>query len=144
MRRAPKKKLLIVVLGIVVFGYLLLSAPFYVRNAFTGGYWRFLKRDQRYYMEFARACDSIMAHYPAGTNVSIAVATTDPSLPKIIRALRPTRIESQSNRVWMLIGRSRAGFGIAWEPEPDGQTNTWAINTFVESLVRTPYVETRR
>jgi hypothetical protein len=133
-----------VAVGAVVIGCLLFSFTSYLRNKLSGGYWRFLERNKSYYVGFARGCESIMAHHPAGTNLYVTVSPADVSVPKIIRDLRPNRIAVEQNRISIGIGYGRAGFGIAWEPQPDGQTNTWAINTYAEGLIRTPYVETRR
>jgi hypothetical protein len=144
MPRSLIIKLLAGAIGVSVFIYLFFIVGVYLRNEMTGGYWRFLEKDRRFYTEFARGCDSILKSHPVGTNKSISVEVTDSSVPKIIQELGPTKITSASNRSWMMIGESRAGFGIAWEPQPEGQTNVWAINTYAENLIRTPYVETNR
>jgi hypothetical protein len=43
----------------------------------------------------------------------------------------------------MMIGGTHDGFAITWEPQPEGQSKVWAINSIAEGLVRTPYVENR-
>ena len=99
-------------------------------------------KDQRYYFEFARACDSVLALYPLGTNEFIRIQGKDASVPRIIRNLHPSRITISSNRVHIMVGVTRPGFGISWEPD-ETKTNCWSINTFAEGLHRVAYVETR-
>jgi hypothetical protein len=106
-------------------------------------YLRFMEdKDAHYYSEFARACDSVLMHYPLGTNEFIRIPGAETSLPEIIRDLAPSRITISSNRIHIIVGVGRGGFGISWEPDEE-TTNSWAINTFAESLHRVAYVETR-
>ncbi len=82
MPRSRKKKILTVIGGILFFCFMAFYVGSYFLDAATGGYWHFLKRDQRYYVAFARGCDSIMAHHPIGTNSAIPVAITDVSVQR--------------------------------------------------------------
>jgi len=134
----------VVIGGILVFCFAVYYVGSYLFDAATGGYWHFLKRDQRYYSEFARACDSILAQHPVGTNLFIRIPVTDVSVPLIIQNLHPAKIGVESNRVDIVIGDSRAGFGIVWEQPFDAPTNVWALDTYAESLLRTAYVQTNR
>lgn len=104
-------------------------------------YSRFRHRSKAYYAEFAPGCDSLLAQHPLGTNRFIEVPATDATLPQIIQDLRPSKIVVSANRVWIL---STGGqFGIAWEPEDEGQTNVWVLRTIIESDVRTVYAVKR-
>jgi hypothetical protein len=120
--------------GLLVFGTLRLLKSNYLRFMEDKG--------QTYYSEFARACDSVLAQHPLGTNEFIRISGADSSLPKIIRDLEPSRVTISSNRVHLVVGVGRDGFGVSWEQD-EAQTNVWAINTFVESLQRVAYAETR-
>jgi hypothetical protein len=142
-----RKDKLLDVLPVVLGACFLVCWAFYgalrFRDRASGGYWTFLGKNQQYYMRFARACDSLMVAHPMGTNQIISIATTDPSVSAIIRDLKPNEIQVQSNRVWMMIGASHAGFVVAWEPQSKRQGNVWAIDAIIEGTARTPYVESR-
>jgi hypothetical protein len=100
---------------------------------------RFARRDANYYSEFSRACDSILAQHPVGTNVGLLVATTDESIPKVIGALKPSKILLSPNSVWIMVGVSRAdGRGITWAPD-ESHTNTWRLSITDEGSHRILY-----
>jgi len=131
-----------ILLGVlaVMAGFCLLWV--YMFQFWKSPYLRFMGKSPQYYSEFARACDSMLAQHPNAANQFIEIPSADPSVPKIIRNLRPNRITISSNRVHLIVGVGRLGYGISWEPQ-DGQTNSWAINTFAESLHRVAYFEAR-
>jgi hypothetical protein len=104
-------------------------------------YSRFRHQSKAYYAEYAQGCDSLLAQHPLGTNRFIEVPATDATLPQIIRDLRPSKIVVSTNRVWLSAGGQ---FGIAWEPEVEGQTNVWVLRTIIESHVRSVYVVERK
>jgi hypothetical protein len=142
MTSRDRRKLLVVI-GAVGFVYCACYTGFWLLDWDLGGYWSFLGKSKRYYTRFARACDSLLVAHPMGTNEFISIPVTDPSVSAIIRDLKPNRILLQSNQVWMMIGSTHAGFAVTWEPQPEGQSKVWAINSIAEGLVRTPYVEYR-
>jgi hypothetical protein len=124
----------------VVAGFCLLAVV--ALRALKSDYLRFMEdKGQRYYSEFARACDSVLSQHPLGTNEVIRISASDTSLPKIVRDLQPQQVTITSNRVHLIVGQGR-GFGIAWEQD-EMRTNVWVIHTFAESLVRVAYEETR-
>jgi hypothetical protein len=93
----------------------------------TSVYLGFKHKNATYHAEFAEACDSLLALHPLGTNQSIEVPVTDPSLPKIITDLHPVRIGVSPNKVWILVNESHIdGLAVIWEPQ--NQTNTWALS----------------
>ena len=102
-------------------------------------YSRFRHRSEAYYVEFAQACDFLIAQHPFGTNRFIEMSPTDATLPQTIRDLRPSKITVSANRVWILSKGDQ--FGIAWEPVDEAQTNIWVLRTFIESDTRTIYVK---
>jgi hypothetical protein len=88
-------------------------------------YIRFAKKDQQYYAEIARACDSLLQQHSTfskhtetqnskndflwidASNVvwnQIILSGHDPSLPKTIRALNPNKILIAPNHVCIWIG----------------------------------------
>ena len=103
--------------------------------------YRFTHKDQRYYSEFARACDLVLEQHPLGTNEVIRIPDGEQSLPKIVRDLQPRYVTVSSNRVHLIGGDGR-GFGISWEQD-EAQTNVWVIKTSGEGLSKTAYAETR-
>ena len=132
-----------------VLGVLAVFALF----SFKSPYLRFLDRDQNYYAEVAHACDLILQQHPLGTNATIIpisgtsetfafvhVPGSDPSLPKVIRDLHPSKITISSNRVHVIAGVR--DFGISWEPQ-EGGTNSWALNVYPEGPQSVVYVESR-
>ncbi|MGC3958682.1 MAG: hypothetical protein QM813_12310 [Verrucomicrobiota bacterium] len=116
---------------------------FGVLRLLKSDYLRFMEdKNQRYYSEFARACDSVLAQHPLGTNTFICITGADPSLPKIIRDLESSRVTISSNSVHLMVGAGRGGFGILWA-QNEAQTNVWTISTFAESMQKVAYTETR-
>lgn len=116
--RPPKK----VVVGLPLAGGLawlaVISLPlFSTRSSFMG-------KDAMYYAEFARACDSLLAQFPIGTNKLLEVSAADVVLPRIIRDWHPRRIQLLPQHVWIQVGETRVnGFGVTWRQD-DVQTNT--------------------
>jgi len=103
---------------------------------------RFRHRSERYYVEFTKTCDSILAAHPLGTNQAIEIPITGRSLPRIIRELPPFKIEVRPHCLWILAGGTghANGYGITWEPRDESQTNVWALRTILESHERIVYV----
>ena len=122
--------------GVVLSGLIILCFP-------NPPVLQFMHHDQRYFKEFARACDSVLQRHPLGTNDYIRIPGDDPSLPPIIRNLRygVDRVTISSNRVHVVVPAPWHGFGIAWEPQTN--TNVWVLTTWNESEPRVAYVERR-
>lgn len=111
---------------------------------------KFERKGARYHADLAVACDSILAHYPLGTNEAVELAveslrlpesyfrqvhpsmvgviTNQVWLPEIVRQLHPLKIEVATNRVWILVNYSvMNGLVIAWEPQDETQTKVWHL-----------------
>lgn len=98
----------------------------------TRKYVRFENKSAKYHADFAAACDSILAHYPLGTNKFLDISTTDAGLPGIVRDLHPERIKVATNWVWVLVDGSHTdGLVVVWETKwgPDGTKlpNVWNL-----------------
>ena len=106
---------------------------------------RFRHRSARYYVDFSKTCDSILAKHPLGTNESIEIPVTDTSLPEIIRELPPFKIEVRPHCLWILAGGTghANGYGITWEPRDESETNVWVLRTILESHERIVYAANR-
>ena len=106
---------------------------------------QFMHHDQNYFRDFARSCDMLLQHHPLSTNAYIRIPGSDPSLPPIIRNLRygVDQVTISSNRVHILVPAPSHGFGIAWEPQNETDTNLWALTTWNESEPRVAYVQHR-
>ncbi|HUE36662.1 MAG TPA: hypothetical protein VMO20_04675 [Candidatus Acidoferrum sp.] len=125
----------LVVLLIIVPSVFALIAP----GLLESPYIRFQKHSQTYYSNLARACNTVLAEHPVGTNKFIEIPVTDPSLPKAITDLHPIRIKVGPQGFWMLlISDSRAGIGVGWGPQWDN-TNLWVLGEAAESLVTDVY-----
>jgi hypothetical protein len=105
----------------------------------------FRHRSASYYSDFTKACDSLLAQHPLGTNQFIEISVTDPSLPKIIRDVNPFKIKVAPDWVWIVAWGSghASGAGITWEPQYQIPNSTWVLSTTVESHSRVVYVENR-
>ena len=108
--RVPRTILALLVLGVCICLIVILLP-------FRSSYLRFMHKSQQYYSELAHGCDAVLAAHPLGTNEFIRIPGTDTSLPKIVRDLRPSRVTISSNRVHLMIGQGRGGFGVAWEED---------------------------
>jgi hypothetical protein len=106
---------------------------------------QFMHHDQKYFRDFARACDSLLQQRPLGTNAYIRVPGDDPSLPPVIRDLRygVDRVIISSNLVLIFVPAPYHGFGITWRPQNETDTNVWTLVTCCESHERLAYAEQR-
>lgn len=123
--RVPKVITALIASALMVFLFLL-------DCQFTRKYVRFEHHSTKYYSDFAAACDSILAHYPLGTNQFLEISTTDAGLPQIVRDLHPVRIQIATGWVWVLVDDSHTdGLVVVWETQwgPDGTkiTNVWNL-----------------
>ncbi len=128
-------------LGILFAGFVLLLPILAHPQHFA-----FRHKSAGYYVEFTKACDSLLAQQPLGTNKFIELPVTNASVPKIIREVHPFKIKLATNWVWILAwgeGHGK-GVGITWGPENEAQTNVWVLRTTVESHTRTVYVASRQ
>jgi hypothetical protein len=103
---------------------------------------QFMDKGQKYYVELSRACDTVLQQHPRGTNEFIALSGEDASLPSVIRDLHSNRITVENQRLWMVIGGSRDGFGVAWERD-ESRMNLWRLIVYPDGEPRVAYAETR-
>lgn len=108
------------------------------------GVLRFRDKNEHYYSEFARGCDSLLAQHPLETNGFFDVSVRDTSLPKIIKGLHPDEIRITRQRVWIRVGDGRAGFAVIWEPQSQTGTNSWVLTAGSENFFPVVYEEKRR
>ena len=106
---------------------------------------RFKRQSLQYHKDFAAACDSILSHYPLGTNGSLEIPAAGGTLPEIILALHPSRIKVSTNWVWILVDGSHTdGLAVVWEPQDETHTNRWnLVATTGEGPSEVIYVATR-
>jgi hypothetical protein len=97
--RVPKA-IKVLLAGVLVLFLLL------VCTQLTSKYVRFEHQSPKYRADFAAACDSILAHYPLGTNGYLEIPTNDTFLPKIVSELHPEKIKISTNQVWVLVDGS--------------------------------------
>jgi hypothetical protein len=101
---------------------------------FQSHYIQLQHKSPEYYAELAAACDSILAEHPSGTNDTILIPVSDPSLPQVVRGLHPLRLQVSGQNVWMLLNSdSRVGIGLEWHPKVE-DTNVWVMDIAAESL----------
>jgi hypothetical protein len=127
---------------IMAFAVLLLSIlSLYLVAPQLTQYARFRHKSDAYYSELTKAFDTMLAEHPIGTNRCIELSVTDPSLPKVVRDLRPLKVQVWRERVWILHGGS-IEFGVEWQRD-ELRTNVWTLSTACESDVRVIYVAGR-
>ena len=123
-----------IILVTVVVAAFVLGLFWVLPTIFESHYIRLQHKSPEYYAELAAACDSILAKYPLGTNEVIWIPITDPSLPRVVRDLRPLKLQVNPHRVWMLLDSdSHAGIGLEWQPKWDN-TNVCKLDIVAESL----------
>ena len=109
-------------------------------------YFAFKHRSTGYYAEFTRACDSLLALHPLGTNKLIELSGADPSIPSIIREVRPSKIQLSQNSVGILgwgEGGHEHAVGIDWGPDDQSRSNVWVLRATFGSQPITVYVAPR-
>jgi hypothetical protein len=124
--------------GLAFIGLFLILA--FALSPLRSSYLRFHRKSPQYYAELARACASVLAEHPPGTNKFIRIPVSDPSLPQPIRSLGPSRITVSWERVHLSVGEGRGDFGIAWESVNETQ---WQMKTYAEGLEKIVYQEKR-
>jgi hypothetical protein len=115
--------------GIIFLAFLIvvIGGVAYLRH--TSVYLGFKHKSPKYHAEFAKACDSVLAQHPLGTNKDIELSAADPLLPNIITDLHPVRIEVSPDKVWILVNGSHiGGLAVIWEPQNTNQTKAWALS----------------
>ncbi|MGA3283205.1 MAG: hypothetical protein ABSD57_01945 [Verrucomicrobiota bacterium] len=146
--------LLLVVIPVV----LAITAPAWLESPYI----RFTHKDQKYYAEIARACDSLLQQHPTfskhtetqnsknddlwidASNVvwnQVSISGRDPMLPKTIRALRPYQILVAPNHVCIWIG-VRPDYTINWGQD-EMKTNSWTLTCGGEGVGESLYIEKR-
>ena len=148
--RSPK-----IITGLVVGAVLVCGVVFLAFTLFSSRYLRFMGKDVAYFTEVAHACDSIMVQHPPSSTdfvtlyahmvlpYTLKLSGSDPSLPKIIRALHADHILVSTNRVFIDIPPERmGGFGVIWERD-EMRTNHWTLQSNGDGLVKTVYEESR-
>lgn len=116
-------------------------------NSSSVGYANFHRKGDIYYADLASACDSLFARAVNGRQV--VLSGDDATLPSLIKDLRPKTvtiipfIQGQTNygpRVLIMIGVSRAGFGIQWmKSDEENKMGVWELSTAAEGLKRILY-----
>ena len=123
-----------IILVLVVIIALILGLFCLLPIIFQSHYVRLQHKSHDYYVELASACDSILSKHPLGTNDVIWIPVTDPSLPKVVRDLRPIKLQVNHQGVWMLLDSdSHAGIGLEWQPKWD-DTNVWKLDIIAENF----------
>ncbi len=89
-------------------------------------YRRFMKHDQVYYAELARACELVRQQHPAGVDPWRELLGNDPVLPEIIRQLHADNVRVYPKRLWIGVGNDADSFAVLWEPD-EVHTNTWLL-----------------
>ena len=132
-----------IILVITVVMAFVLGLFYLLPMMFESHYIRLQHKSREYYVELAAACDSILAKHPSGTNEVIWIPVTDPSLPKVVRDLRPLKLKVNPRNVWMLLDYdSRVGIGLGWGPKLD-DTNVWTLSIGAEGLETVLYSANR-
>src|SRR6266542_2700827 len=82
-------------------------------------YHQFINRDQPYYAGIADACDRLIASVPRGAQRIKHIPGNDDSLPAPFRQLHCRFIDVEADRVFIMVGAGRVGFGIIWEHDDE-------------------------
>jgi len=112
--------------------FVFVIVPFSCSLFLNADYRHFKYKNAKYHASFGEACDFILAQHPLGTNKSIVLAGTDPSLPRIISDWHPIRVGLTPNYVCVEVHNGHIG-GLSiiwkpqWEPQNQTQTNTWNL-----------------
>jgi hypothetical protein len=109
-------------------------------------YFGFMSHSQSYYATLATACDHLIEttpHNAANASVwpgFVVIPGNAESLPAAIRRLHANKVVVGTNRVAIVIGSPRLGFGIVWQPTEYSVTSVrWDLATSAESLSRVVY-----
>lgn len=107
-------------------------------------YRSFMSRGQDYYAQVADACDQLIEKTPISPANKSAIwpgftvlRGDDESLPPILMHLRASKVVVGTNRVAIVIGGSRFGYGVVWESSDYGNVaGTWQLTTAAEGWSR--------
>jgi hypothetical protein len=98
----------------------------------------FVRHDTKYYAEFARECDSLIAR----TSAPRRVRGDEEGLPTLLRGLHVPWIELDTNRVSISTGEGRGGYGILWGPSSRNPA-LWELSAGAESYITVLYSENK-
>jgi hypothetical protein len=90
-------------------------------------YSSFTHRDQAYFSKIAVACDEIRQRTPVSTADGRHLSPNSALLPAVLNDIHPDYFYVTTNRVFMIVGTGRGGYGIAWESTGGyGELRTYA------------------
>ena len=108
-------------------------------------YRSFMNRSPDYYTRVAEACDQLLAKAPIVSTNQVntwpgfyTLRGDDSSLPAVLRELHANKVVVGTNRVAMVIGSPRTGYGVVWEPN-GVNLGVWELTTAAEGLSRVVY-----
>jgi hypothetical protein len=105
-------------------------------------YRSFMGRSQTYYVEIADACDQLAAKSSVDVQHGQKMKGDEPSLPQILRDLRPKHLVVGTNGVGIRIGAGRGSYTISWAPNNYTPTR-WELVTDAEGTTRILFASIR-
>lgn len=125
MKKAYAIYVVFVIFIIWLSGFLAFTPGFSGRPSFVAFTFH---RTQKYYSQFADACDELIAKVGTGLTTNYMMDLKDPRLPIVLRNLNATSISVETNRVWIFFKIS-GRYSIGWEPDYV-DSNAWVLTTY--------------
>ena len=105
----------------------ILATLCFVSCSKSPSYLSFIQRDQAYFSKIAIACDEVRQRTPLSDADGRKLSPKSERLPTVLNDIHPDYFSVTTNRVFMMVGSGRGGYGIAWEfNDGAGELKTYA------------------
>jgi hypothetical protein len=127
---------------LILIAVLLLGLILFVPYAIFP-YHRFMEKSSAYYSQVADGLELVRQQHPLGTNLFLDIPVSDPSIPEVIRSLRPSEIRRFADGAGVRIGVGRGRFSVSWSRDTMRTNfNAWNLSTGAEGLRKIVYTRT--
>ena len=115
-----------------LFFGVLISLFYWCENTQPPSYLEFSSRDRHYYEKFADACNEMYEKAPIRISDGRHLSPGSLPLSDLLIEIHASYVCITSNRVYMMVGEGRGGYGIAWQRQ--NSSSRGQLKTYAESL----------
>jgi hypothetical protein len=112
-------------------------------------YRSFTGETQKYYETFSEACEQLRTNTPHEWTDGRKISPENLTLPPVIKALHPIRLNFGTNVVFVVVGTGQDAYGIAWQYATDPVTqllpngHSWELRAYCVGADKLLYTRTK-